>query len=425
MKLNEGQTNAFEAIKSGRNVFLTGQAGTGKSELIKEIKRFYEEHAKICYVTSLTGNSAMQLKGTTIHRWSGYGIGRWKGQELLEKVRKNRNASRNWRSADLLIIDEISMMSPDMFDDLNFVGKSIRRMSSPFGGIQILITGDLCQLGAVATDAYCFESKSWAGCNFDIHYLQENMRQDEPLFRAVLAEIRMGVVSQQGRDLLESRLHKQVEINGIHPTKLFPKRKAADEINTKRLKEIINDANLPQRFEAIDYFASRYTVPEKYKSEYIAALNKACQAKPILDLCVGAQVILIHNLDIDMALVNGSSGVIIGFEELRPFVRFSNGIEMIISHHDWEVKISDDLNVCRRQIPLVLGYAITVHRAQGMTLDCVELDLGDDIFADGQFYTSLSRVRTVKGLSITNLNFNSVRCDPKVRSFYRALEAPN
>ena len=423
MKLNTGQQQAFDAIKSGRNVFLTGQAGTGKSELIKVVKDFYEQRSQTCAVTSLTGNSAMQLKGTTIHRWSGYGIGNLKGGELVDKVRKNRNAMKNWKTTALLIIDEVSMMSPNMLDDLNYIGRAIRRVTSAFGGIQLLFCGDWAQLPPVKTDAYCFESPTWNLCDFEVHYLRENMRQSEGQFQAILAEIRMGILSDAGKSLLESRLNVSVGGDGIQPVKLFPKRALVDTINMKRLKEIVREDNQVQVFKAIDYYSSKYPVNAKYKDEHIAALTKACQAKPVLELAVGAQVVLIHNLDIDSGLVNGSCGMIIAFEELRPLVRFLNGIEMIIQAHDWEVKLGEDLSINRRQIPLILGYAMTMHRAQGMSLDCVEVDLGPDNFAEGQFYTALSRVRKVGGLSISNLCYEALKYDAKVISFYKAIEA--
>ena len=422
MKLNEGQQEAFNAIKSGRNIFLTGQAGTGKSELIKVVKDFCESRGQICAVTSLTGNSAMQLKGTTIHRWSGYGIGTLKGNELVDKVRKNRNAMRNWKTTNLLIIDEVSMMSPDMLDALSMIGRTIRRVTSAFGGIQLLFCGDAAQLPPVKTDAYCFESPTWALCDFEVHYLQQNMRQSEGEFQAILAEIRMGVLSDAGRKLLESRVGVRVGTESIQPVKLFPKRASVDTINTKKLKEIVREDNQVQQFKAIDYYSCKYPVNPKYKDDHIGALNKACQARPVLDLAVGATVVLIHNLDIDAGLVNGSVGVITAFEEMRPLVRFLNGIEMIIQAHDWEVKLGEDLSINRRQIPLILGYAMTVHRAQGMSLDCVEVDLGPDNFAEGQFYTALSRVRTVAGLSISALDFNALKYDAKVISFYQAIE---
>jgi len=421
MKLNERQLRALDAVKNGKNLFITGQAGTGKSKLIQNIIEFFEKSGKICGLTSLTGISAEAIKGCTIHRWAGVGTCELKGRDLVEMARKNRNALRNWRMSHALVIDEISMMSPDMLEKLDMIGREIRRMSLPFGGIQLIICGDMLQLPPVKTDAYCFESKVWDSFKFEIHYLTQNMRQNQAEFQAVLADIRMGILTPAGKELLQSRVGADVRQNGIEPTKLFPKRAKVDEINSMKLKELISEDNPIVKFKATDYFKTTYQVPKDRIPNYMAALNKSCQAKPLLELAVGAQVILLHNLDIEMGLCNGSRGVIIRFEELRPLVRFVNGIEMIIQHHDWEVKISDTLSVNRRQIPLQLGYAITTHKAQGMTLDCVEADLGMDNFAEGQFYTCLSRVRTLEGLSISALDFNALLFDQKAVAFYQAL----
>jgi ATP-dependent DNA helicase PIF1 len=142
---------------------------------------------------------------------------------------------------------------------------------------------------------------------------------------------------------------------------------------------------------------------------------------------VGAQVMLIYNLDPDAGLVNGSRGVVINFEfiseeERRPVVKFLNGLSRVITHHVWDFEISDDILLTRSQLPLILAFANTCHKAQGLTLDCVEVDLGDTIFAPGQFYTALSRVRSLEGLSITQINFDKLICDAKVRDFYEKLK---
>ncbi len=422
MELNNGQRIAFEAVKSGRNMFVTGQAGTGKSELIKYIKTWIESQGMIPAITSYTGVSALGIKGVTLHRWAGIKLAEEGAIELIHIVKKNRNAMKNWKNTDLLVIDEISMLSPDLLYKLDCIGRSVRRIQAPFGGIQLLFSGDFAQLPPVKTDVYCFECPTWESCKLDICYLTENMRQCDPLFQKVLSEIRMGRLSDEGRELLLSRVGVKVGTEDIIPTKLFSHRKSVDEINEENLKQIPREDNPLQRFKAVDFIESKREVNPEYQQNYIATLNKTCQAKPILDLLVGAQVMLIHNLDIDMSLVNGSRGVVVRFEEYRPVVKFLNGIEMIIQTNDWEIKINDECKIVRRQIPLILAWASTYHKCQGMTLDCVELDLGDTIFSDGQFYTGISRVRTTEGMSITNLDFNGIRCDPKVRLFYETLE---
>jgi ATP-dependent DNA helicase PIF1 len=421
MELNEGQKKALSLVKSRQNIFLTGQAGTGKSELIKHVKKLWESDGRVIAITSLTGVSALSIGGNTIHSWAGIGLGELAPVELLKKVRKKSQA-KNWKNTDLLVIDEISMMSPDLMMKLDFVARGIRRIDSPFGGIQLLLAGDMCQLPAVKTDVYCFEGDIWPKCKLTICHLTENMRQDDPLFQRVLSQVRMGYLSPEGLELLQSCVRKDIGLNGIIPTKMFPHRKSVDEVNEKGLKAISREQNPLQRFEAVDFITSVREVSDENRKYYMEALNKACQAKAVLDLLVGAQVMLIHNVDLKSGLVNGARGIVIRFEEYRPVVKFMSGLETIVQCVDWEVKISDDITVSRRQIPLILAYGTTVHKSQGQTLDCVEMDLGDDLFAAGQFYTALSRVRSTAGLCITNLSTKGLICDPKVRAFYEQID---
>ncbi|MEI7986396.1 MAG: PIF1 family ATP-dependent DNA helicase [Armatimonadota bacterium] len=421
MELNAGQSHALELIESGRNIFLTGQGGVGKSALIKHVKSLWEARGKKIGITSLTGVSALALGGNTIHSWGGIGLGDLNCADLLKKVRK-KPQKKNWMGTDLLVIDEISMMSPDLLLKLDFIGRALRRCEKAFGGIQLVLSGDFCQLPPVKTDVFCFECTTWTACKLEVVQLTENMRQSDPIFMKILGEVRMGILTQEGRQLLESRIGAKVGKEGIVPTKLFSHRKAADEVNEKGLAAIPRDNNVLQRFAAIDYIAAKHEIPEDIKRYYIAAIDKACQARPVLDLLVGAQVMLIHNLDPKQGLVNGSVGHVIRFEEMRPVVRFSNGIETIIQAHDWDLTVGEDIVASRRQIPLILSYAITIHRSQGSTLDYVEIDLGDDIFAAGQFYVALSRVRSLEGLSITNFSKGGLISDPKVRNFYAQLE---
>lgn len=421
MNLNEGQKKALSWVKSGKNVFVTGQAGTGKSELIKYVKTLWESDGRIVAVTSLTGVSALNIGGNTIHSWAGIGLGDLPPVELLKKVRKKPQA-KNWKNTSLLIIDEISMMSPDLMMKLDFVGRAMRRTEKPFGGIQLLLCGDFCQLPPVKTDVYCFEAEIWNKCSLEMCHLTQNMRQNDPGFQKVLSEVRMGVLSPEGRELLQSCLNKDVGKNGIIPTKLFSHRKKVDEINQKGLKTISREHNPLQRFNSVDFITSVKEVDEENRKYYIESLNKSCPAPPVLDLLIGAQVMLVHNVDLKLGLVNGSRGIVLRFEEYRPVVKFMSGLETIVQCVDWEVKISDDISVNRRQIPLILAYGSTIHRSQGQTLDCVEMDLGDDLFASGQFYTALSRVRSTEGLCITNLSTQGLISDSKVREFYAKLD---
>jgi len=430
MKLNEGQSKALDVILSRQNVFLTGQGGVGKSELIKHVRERFEEMGKVVGVTALTGIAALNIKGSTLHRWAGIGLGESEPDVLLSKVRKHPKGKANWFNTSVLIVDEVSMLSPKLFTKLDYIGKNIRRCYAPFGGLQLIFCGDFCQLGPVKIDAYCFEAPLWDECGFVICHLTENMRQTDAEFQKLLSGARMGFLSPQHKDMLRSRIGAVVGNDEIRPTKLFSDRDSADAVNMKELKRLKADGNPLYAFDASDNIVSER--PRKFSEDetknYIGLLEKTCQAKRELILRVGAQVMLISNLEPDAGLVNGSRGVVIAFElinekESRPEVKFLNGITKLITHHMWDFEVGDDIRISRTQLPLILAFACTCHKAQGLTLDCVEANLGDSIFAPGQFYTALSRVRSLEGLSLTQVNFDKLTCDPKVRDFYEKLEA--
>lgn len=431
--LNKEQENVLNVMTSGVNMFLTGQAGTGKSYLIKVYTKWCNDNDRIIARTSTTGISALLIKGSTIHSWAGIGLGDLEASELLRKVQKNYKASKRWKETDVLILDEVSMLTPDLLVKLEFIARTIRWSGKPFGGIQVILVGDFCQLPPVKTDVFAFESPVWDKIiQGNIFYLKTNMRQSDPTFQDLLARVRMGVLVEKDRKLLLSRLTKDNSDNNnnnnnnkIRPTKLYSHRRTAEDINKNELTNLISDENGIRRYHAKDNVASQYKIKKKTAIEYVERLNKNSQARPRVDLCIGAQVMLIYNIDAKAGLVNGSRGVVTKFEEQRPVVQFMNGIETIVQSIEWEFIINDNVTIVRKQIPLILAWSYTVHKSQGCSLDCVELDLGDTIFAHGQAYTALSRVRTIKGLRITDLNFKKITVDPKVEEFYMSLETDN
>ena len=431
MKLNSDQIRCLDLIAEGRNVFLTGQAGTGKSVTLMRATKWLEDQGKIVGVTSLTGVSALHIKGVTIHSWAGIGKYESKGAKLLEYVCKNRGALKRWKSTDYLVIDEISMMSPDMLDDLDFLGRRLRHSQEPFGGIKIIGCGDFCQLPPVVTDVLCLDAKSWSRIFPDLSknyvYLQKNERQNDPEFQKMLSRIRLGITTAEDRELLQTRVG--VDLNAdwesedlqIEPTKLRSHRKTVDEINRVELAKLKASGEKIKRFKADDRFESQYQLSDYIKECYINSLNKACQTKPVLDIAIGAQVMLVHNVSAESGLVNGSRGVILGFEEGRPKVRFRNGLEVCVPAIEIDFRVNPKIRVIRRQIPLILAYAVTIHKCQGSTLDCVDISLDKTIFADGQFYTALSRVRSLDGLTLSALDFDGVKVHPRAEEFYRQL----
>lgn len=427
MQFNEGQQTALDVILDGQNVFLTGQAGVGKSEILKEVVHRYNEMGKKVGLTAMTGVAGSNLNGVTLHRWAGIGLGDGTPAEILKRVSKKPKAVANWKNSSLLIVDEISMLNPELFEKLDFLGRGIRRINAPFGGLQLLFCGDFCQLPPVKIDVYCFECATWEKCNFKVVHLTQNMRQNDPIFQKILSEVRMGFISQEGKEVLRSRVDAQVGTDEIRPTVLFSTRNSVDKFNSDKLKEIATENNPTHEFMAGDFITTTLNLNPDYEKQYYEFLDKSCQARKKLHLKVGAQVMLIHNLDIESGLINGSRGVVTEFKEFglgvsRPVVKFLNGIEIVLQQMTWDVEISDDIVVSRSQIPLILAFGGTIHKCQGLTLDCVTLDLGDSVFAPGQFYTALSRVRDLKNASISALNFDKIVCDPRVRAFYDNLK---
>jgi ATP-dependent DNA helicase PIF1 len=420
--LNSGQELALKAVESGRNVFITGQGGVGKSELVKRIQGMFYEKGKCIAVTGLTGIAALTINGYTVHRWAGIGLGDDNIDVLFTKVSRNPNARRNWMNTHSLVIDEVSMLSPELFVKLDQLGRRIRRIDKPFGGIQLIFCGDFCQLGPVKINTYCFESPLWDTCKFQVCYLTENMRQSDAKFQKMLGEIRLGYASQETKTALKERIGAKVGTMDIQPTRLFSNRSSVDQLNKNELEKISTNSI---HFEAIDTCNTSITAEQR--KNYTGLLDKSCQGKKNLYLKVGAQVMLIANTAPDAGLVNGSRGVITGFKALTktksvPIVKFLNGVEDIVATHSWDYCINENTKMKRTQIPLILAWGSTIHKAQGLTIDCVEIDLGDTIFAPGQFYTALSRVKTLEGASITQLNFDKLLCDAKVREFYQNLD---
>lgn len=422
-KLNPRQKYAVELMKKGKNVFLTGQAGTGKSYTLKAFMKHCIQNRIPYAVTSTTGVSALLIGGTTLHSWAGIFLGMEDKITLLERVRHLEKPFRRWMYTKVLIIDEISMMSPELLEKLDYIGKKIRKSTKPFGGIQLIFCGDFAQLPPVKSD-YCFKNAIWDLLIKTNIYLLENMRQTDDTFRTILNEARMGEMSPQSIAILQTRVGAQIYTpEGIIPTKLFSHRATVAKINRDSLQRLITDQNPLVTYQSKDDVKRKdgRMVTSRFREQYLGRIDKIFQASKNLEVCVGAQVMLIFNLDLPGGLANGSRGVIIGFKNGLPVVRFMNGIETPIDRTSWSMKVADNVYVSRRQIPLILAWANTIHKAQGATLDCAQIDLGATIFEYGQAYTALSRVKSLNAVSIVTFDPDKISCSPYVKEFYKRI----
>ena len=417
IQLKSKQIEAYEHLKRRDNIFLTGAGGTGKTSLVK---MFMRNHAGSRYiaVTSTTGTSALLLNGTTIHSYLGIGCGNSSIDVIVQKIFSWSWLRKRWLSLDCLFIDEISMLDPDLFDKIEEIARIVRNSKKPFGGIQLVVSGDFCQLPCVGTDRFCFEASSWSKCIDRTIYLTEIIRQNNPIFQEVLNSIRMGDITEQVREVLDSRVGVELHNTfGIKPTKLYSKNIDVDRVNNEELDTLAEDGRqfyeYEMEFHVYSGVSNKESVIEKYK--------KSCNAPLTLQICKGSQVMLLKNLDMENGLANGSRGVVIGFVNEMPVVRFLNGEERLIEHNEWEVEENEKRILQARQIPLKVAYAISIHRSQGCSLDYAEVDLSG-IFEYGQAYVALSRVKSLEGLSIVSIDYDLIVAHPKAVEYYTSLE---
>jgi len=439
MDLSEEQQNAFDKYIQRKNIFITGPGGTGKSMLIKQLQADATKRILNMQVCALTGCAAVLLdcKAKTIHSWSGIGLGSGTISFNVKKVVSSSYKKKSWRNVDILVIDEVSMMSEKIFDMLDAIGKATRQNNRPFGGIQVIFLGDFYQLPPVGnrdepeTIHYCFESPGW-GDTFEkenVVKLTKIFRQTDTVYTKILNQIREGRVKKSSNDLLMSLVGKQIEEGAlIQPTKLFPVRIKVDAINAAKMSEL----ETPEFEFKVKYTksstssdknksCSREYTPEQIDNE-IKNINNNLLCNDVIKLKVGAQVMCIVNIELpsgDM-ICNGSQGVIIRFNESKlPVVKYKNDFEMTMNYHFWE---SDNISgIGVSQVPLILAWAITIHKSQGATMDAAEIDVGSGIFECGQTYVALSRVKSLEGLYLTSFDASKILINKKVREFYDNL----
>ena len=442
--LTTEQLSVIDQLLKGDNIFLTGGGGVGKSYLLSVIytefpglkKRLIAiknpgSVAKLprIQMCALTGCAALLLghKAKTLHSWAGIGLGKGSVSELYIKIRRNRKAMSNWLCTDLLIIDEISMMTAELLDKLNEIGKKVRSNKKPFGGIQILFVGDFFQLPPVNKSneptMFAFESAAWKEAITSSIELTQIQRQKDEVFQGVLKEARTGTLTKESCEILRGCQGRDWKENKIRPTLLFPRRAEVEMINDSNLRaltgrrysykaRLVYDGKIPDGFIESD---------ENFQKALRLFDSDGAYSKE-LELMVDAQVMLIANVDPDSGLVNGSRGVIVGFcpsTEL-PIVEFVNGVKKSIGHHTWPIE--DYEFISRTQIPLKLAYAVTIHKCQGSTLDAALVDIGTGNFEFGQAYVALSRARSLEALYVYDFDPTAFKAHPKVKKFYSELQ---
>ena len=428
--LTNEQQDVINTLSQGHNVCMTGCGGTGKSHVIKYIPQILGPlletklgHKPIIHTTALTGCAALLLgpDASTLHSWAGVGLGKECVTDLVWKINRNGRAKKNWRQCDLLIIDEISMLTVELLEKLDDIGKRMRKcFDRPFGGIQLLLVGDFCQLPPVKQLQFAFESERWTTIVPKTMELVQVQRQKDPLFQKILTEARRGDLSVVSESLLRERKGLEWRSQRIRPTLLFPRNAEVNMINDANLKALKGPMKtFDAGFAYADMgVAARTNLKNEDLKRSVAQMDKDAMYRDRLILAEDAQVMLITNLDVGAGLVNGSRGVVVSFDtkDGSPVVEFLNGSRLPIAPHKWEV--DGYPGVFRTQFPLRLAWACTIHKAQGATLDSALIDIGENTFEYGQAYVALSRVRSLEGLYIHDFTPGAFSLHPKVAAFY-------
>ncbi len=397
------QEKALAILKSGRNVFLTGSAGTGKTYVLNQFIQHLKDAKIDVAVTASTGIAATHIKGSTIHSWAGIGIKQRVSQKDLANIIKKKHLTKQFNKAKVLIIDEISMLHRDQLDSIDEVLRYCLESFDPFGGLQVVLCGDFFQLPPIgeyqqaSRDKFAFMSEAWVKAEFNICYLTAQYRQNDNRLNQILSEIRTGTVTQQSHQWLKEA-SKTVFPNDIDPTKLYTHNEDVDFINNTHL------ADLPGKSR----FFKAKTSGDK---SLIDVLKNTVLTQNDMPLRKGAKVMFVKN-NVEKGYINGTLGEIIDYSTIGwPIVKTIDNEKITAHPEEWSIDDEKGKTLASyKQVPLRLAWAITVHKSQGMTLDAAELDLSRT-FERGQGYVALSRLRDLERLRLINFNSISLMVD--------------
>lgn len=384
------QDTALKVMKSGANVFLTGKAGSGKSYTIRQFLEYHREKQTNIAITASSGIAATIIGGSTIHSYIGMGIkSRITSTDLLN-IRMRRGMTAKLKALEVLIIDEISMLHKDQFSSIDFILRSLRKNSEPFGGVQLIVVGDFNQLSPVGpediNDRLCFMSSSWVSAAFKICYLTTTHRQENGALLDILNSIREGTVTEAQKNRIRETIDNDL---GENPTQLYTHNMSVDYINERELNRLEGKARI-------------YKAITSGSESNVKFLCDNVLSPPILTLKVGAKVLFTKN-DPEGNFVNGSLGVVTRIDGgLR--VQLSSGLAIDVARMLWEKVDDNGVSVATyHQIPLKLAWAITTHKSQGLSLESAEIDLSRS-FEPGQGYVALSRVSSIDNLRVLGIN---------------------
>ncbi len=399
------QEEALTILKTGTNVFLTGEPGSGKTHTVNLYIKYLREHGVNVAVTASTGIAATHLNGVTIHSWSGIGIKKELSERDLFTLCNNDRLVNKVRKTSVLIIDEISMIDAGLLSCVDQSIKALREDGRPFGGLQVVFVGDFFQLPPVPEEnkdiQFAFESPSWNSLNPTVCYLSEQYRQDDEHFTSILKSIRNGIEISQIYQTLSERL-VDVDIEKA-VTRLYSHNVDVNTINDKKLSALPGEEHI-------------FQMTSIGKKALVERIKKSCLSPEILVLKKGAKVIFTKN-NFEEGFVNGTLGEVIGFsEDDIPIILTKQNRKIEADPMEWSIEEQNKVLANVTQIPLRLAWALTVHKSQGMTLDSAVVDLSD-AFEYGQGYVAISRVRSLSGLFLLGLNRRALEVHPKITDF--------
>lgn len=401
---------ALEIMLSGESVLLTGSAGAGKTFVLNQFIKIAKSEGKHVSVTATTGLAATHLGGTTIHSWSGIGISDELYRGFNDKMSKTRREIIE--KTDILIIDEISMLHDYRLDMVDEICRVVRKIDKPFGGIQLIMSGDFFQLppinrGDSRAGGFVVNSKVWQELDPVICYIEEQYRQDDEELLDILNSMRAGKLVRHHAEKLLSRTEEHPEDFEL-VTELHTVNVDVDRLNEARLDTLEGD----------ELFYTQSTTGSK---NYVESLQRSVLAPITLRLKKGALVMAVKNSP-NKKYVNGSIGVVINFERGTeyPIVEFKNGKIVTMMPDTWEQRDGEKKRASISQIPLRLAWAITVHKSQGMTLDAAIIDLRK-AFVEGMGYVALSRVKNLRSLYLTGINQMALRVSEDAQNIDESL----
>lgn len=424
VELSQDQQRALDVFIEGKNVLMIGSGGVGKSEVAREMRYYASTKMhKNVVMCGTTGVSAFSIGGITLNSFMGIGTGDQALETLMKRVMTKHVVRERISSTDILIVDEVSMLSALLFEKINLICQKVRRNQSFFGGIQVVFSMDPLQLkpvfrsyqNAKQDTRLIYESELFLAVfnnkKKNIINLKKNFRQQgDPTFTDLLMRLRRGAHTPEDIALLRGRLTKKT---GDFPSD------AVHLVTSNRKAQIINQENMSRLAGQSVIFLAQFTEygDSKASEELTKDLQSQFEQRGIMELQLrkGARVMMIKNVSVEEGLVNGSVGTVVDFESGLPIVKFDNGVQRAVNHSDWEIEVNN-ARVKASQIPLMLCWGMTVHKIQSLTLERAVMDLGD-VFCDGQMYVALSRLKSIENLYLKSFNPDRIMVCEKSKRF--------